>query len=266
MNQTFSFRRFGLLLNLHFSEHLRTYLLGLGVLMGVLALLMAGTLRLNAYYDSMYTAHSQTFVIVFAAAACWFGSVAFKSYQSPIQGIPGLMLPASRLEKFLVLLLVCFLFVPVYTAIFYGVEGFYFSIVNAKIPAASQKYGLMDPNHPEVRRAWGAVFIALLAYSVFFLGSMYFVKASFVKTGVIAALIFIAGLYLNGLVIQQMMPESRYFQNVQPFWGFYLSAKNGQTYPIDAPENIRQAVKWFWYLMVLAIWYAAYIRFKEKEI
>ena len=271
MNQTFDLRRFGLLLKLHLSEHLRTYLMGMVVLLGALALLflMINTLRLANYYVYIYGLHSQVFVFAFAVSGCWFASESFKSLQNPVHGIPYLMIPASTLEKFLVTLVLILLFIPVYTAIFYLVEGFFFAVVNANLPANSEHYSLMNPYQPEVRNAYFPLFLALLAYSFFFLGALYFAKAPFVKTGLVAFLLCVAIILIHQNVLTWLLPERSIIGGGIPFVRFVINTgqtTNHQFYDVRLQGVAYQAVMLFWYFMLPALCAITYVRFREKQL
>ncbi|WP_128546916.1 hypothetical protein [Larkinella soli] len=266
MNQTFSFRRFGLLFRLYLSEHLRTYLMGLGVLTGVWLFMLSQMLNLERFYPSIYAGHTQSLILVFSAASTWYTSELFKVVQNPVRGIPYLALPASMFEKYLVPLTMMFLFIPVFLADFYLIEGFYVSIVNGKLPAGSQKYTVLDFNHPEVRWFHIPMFIALLAQSFFFVGSIYFPKVPFVKTGIAALLLFLVGYYFNRALLSWQLPSTAVMRNPFPFLGFSFQTPDEKGYYLELTDTGKEAVRIFWYLMFPALWFITYVRFREKQI
>ena len=119
MNQTFNFRRFGLVLQLHLSEHSRTYLMSISVLFGVwIVLLGPSTARTTHFGENVYRFHGILFSFLFGGIGAWFASETYRVVSTPIRGIPYLMLPASHLEKFLVGLLMLLLFVLVFIGVF----------------------------------------------------------------------------------------------------------------------------------------------------
>jgi len=245
--------------------------MSLVVLIGALALLFLtmGTLRMESYSPYVYSAHSQVFLFIFAISGCWFASESFKSLQNPVRGIPYLMIPASALEKFLVTLLLILLFIPIYTAIFYLVEGFFFAIVNARLPANSEHYGLMNPYHPQLRNAYFPLFLALLAYLFFFLGAIYFVKAPFIKTGLVAFLLSVAIIVIHQNVLMWLLPEGSIVGGDIPFVRSLINAgqaTNNRFYEVRLQGIARQAVMLFWYLMFPALCAIAYARFREKQL
>ncbi|UFH57636.1 hypothetical protein [Spirosoma sp. KNUC1025] len=135
MHPTFDLRRFGLVLQLHLSEHIRTYGLGIGVLVGTWIVLLApSTARTDHFGENVYRFHGILFSFLFGGFGAWFASEAFRVISTPLRGIPQLMLPASQLEKFVASLLMLLLYVLVFISVFYALEGICFLIINAKIP------------------------------------------------------------------------------------------------------------------------------------
>lgn len=263
MNQTFSFHRFGLLLKLHLSEHLRTYLMGISLLFGIWIILLAPTtIKTTHYHESLYRIHAGFFGAVFCGAGAWFASEAFRVVGTPTRGIPYLMLPASQLEKFLVASLMIVAFTLVATVVFYTVEGAFFSLLNARLPQGEPHYKLLDLSSPTFPPE---LFLgALLGLPLFFLGSIYFDKVPFVKTAVIAFLILFVGIFLNEFVVSRLFPERDYYGS-SLFREVHFQ-QNGIWYELELTDLPKLLVNAALLLIALGLWFTAYIRFKEKEV
>lgn len=264
MNQTFSFHRFGLVLKLHLSEHLKSYLLGMGVLLGVwFVMLLPSAFKVTVFHESIYRNHSMLFGFIGCGAGAWFASEAFRSVGTPVRGIPYLALPASQLEKFLAAFLMLLLFVPAFLGIFYTVEGICFSIINDRLPQSSPRYQLLNLLGPHMDPFLR--YLTLLTPSFFLVGSIYFAKLPFVKTSVIAfVLFFFTMLVINELLMRQLFPgHENYggtlFQEVS-----FL--ENNRWYRLELKGTADQVVQTILLLAIPSLWYIAYVRFKEKEI
>lgn len=264
MNQTFSFSRFGLVLKLHLSEHLKSYLLGIGVLVGVwLMMLSPDAVRLSVFNESIYRKHGVLFGFIFCGAGAWFASEAFRMVSTPVRGIPYLALPASQLEKFLSVFLMLLLFIPVFLGVFYAIEGITFSIINNRIPAGSPRYELLDLTSKYLEKDMR--YMAYIVPPFFLIGSIYFTKLPFVKTAVIAFLIFfVTALFLNDFIIRQLFPAREHYGST--LFQEVSFIENRRWYTVDLAGTPRLIINTVLILMVPAMWFIAYIRFKEKEL
>jgi hypothetical protein len=264
MNQTFDFHRFGLVLKLHLSEHFKSYLLGIGVLFGIwLLMLSPDATRLNVFHESVYRKHGVFFGFIFCGAGAWFASEAFRMVSTPVRGIPFLTIPASQFEKYLALFLMVLLFVPVFLAVFYTIEGITFSIVNARLPVGSPHYKLLDLTSsyldPEMR------YLTFITPSFFLVGSIYFSKVPFVKTAVIAfVLYFITSLFLNEFIIRQLWPPREHYGST--LFQEVSFIQNRRWYRVELAGQPRIIVNTILTLTIPFLWFIAYIRFKEKEL
>ncbi|GAB3270728.1 hypothetical protein GCM10027347_41600 [Larkinella harenae] len=264
MNQTFNFPRFLLLLKLHLHEHLNSYLLGIGVLFGVwLIAFMPSAAKITAFHESVYRNHGTMFGIIATGAGAWFASEAFRMVSTPVRGIPYLTLPASQLEKFLVAFSMLLLFIPVFLSIFYTAEGICFSIINARLPQGSPHYAFLNilgPYMDPVMR-----YIALITPYFFLVGSIYFSKLPFVKTGVIAfALLFLVLTFLNDWIIRQLIPGHEQYGST-PFRELSF-LENRRWYRLELTGKTYLIVNTILLLAIPSLSYIAYIRFKEKEL
>ena len=264
MNQTFNLHRFGLVLKLHLTEHIKSYLLGAGLLFGLLiAMLLPNAVRITVFSTNVYQNHGILFGLFFCGASAWFASESFRVVSTPLRGIPYLSLPASQLEKYLVAFLMLILFIPVFLGVFYAVEGICFSIINPRLPASSPKYELLNPIGPYMDP-----FLKYLTYITpffFFVGSIFFIRLPFVKTGALAiTLLIVTVAFINDFIIQLIFPERNHY-------GFTLFqevsfTQDGRWYSVELAGTSKWIINAILLLMIPTLWYIAYVRFKEKEL
>lgn len=263
MNQRFDLRRFGLVLQLHLSEHIRSYLLGIGVLLGVWIIMLApSTARTTHFGENVYRFHGILFSFLFGGAGAWFASEAYRMVSTPIRGIPHLMLPASQLEKYLVGLLMLGLFVLVFISVFYTVEGICFAIINARLPLDEPRYALLNLAGPHID--FDIRYLSWLTPSFFLLGSIYFAKSAFVKTSVIAFLLYFVVIFLNEWLILLLFPAREHY-GPTPFSDVFF-LQNGRRYDIELvglPSLLTRAIA---LAATPILWFIAYVRFKEKQL
>ena len=263
MNQTFNFQRFTLLLRLHLSEYIRTYLMGVCILFSIWIIMLApSTAKITHFSESLYRTHGVLFGFIFCGASAWFASESFRVVNTPMRGIPFLTLPASQLEKYLVAFLMILLFVLVFVAVFYTVEGVCFSIINARLPQIEPRYHLLDLSGPfapiELR------YCALFGAPLFFLGSIYFPKVAFIKTSIVAFLLLFATMFLDEFVVNQVFPGRDFYASTA-FTEVHFK-QNNIWYEIELMGVPKLIIRGSLLLMTLALWVTAYVRFKEKEL
>ncbi|GAB4038580.1 hypothetical protein [Spirosoma gilvum] len=263
MNQTLNLRRFGLVLQLHLSEHIRSYLLRVGVLVGVWIITLApSTARTTHFSENLYRFHGILFSFLFGGSGAWFASEIFRAVSSPIRGIPQLMLPASQLEKYLVGLVMLFLFVLVFIGVFYTVEGICFSIINAQVPTVEPRYTLLNLLGPHI--PFDLRYLSWLTPTFFLLGSIYFAKGAFIKTSAIGFLLYFAIIFLNELLVLQFFPEREHYGTTPFSEVFFL--ENGRRYDIELMGLPKLIITTILLLLPPSLWGIAYVRFKEKQL
>jgi len=263
MNNTFDLRRFGLALQLHLSEHTRSYLMGIGVLFGVWIVMLApSTARTTHFGENVYRFHGILFSFLFGGIGAWFASEMFRVLSTPIRGIPQLMLPASQLEKYLVGLLMLLLFALVFIGVFYTVEGICFSIINSRLPAAEPRYELLNLAGPHID--FDIRYLSWLTPSFFLLGSIYFAKGAFVKTSVIAFLLYFFVIILNDVLIAQLFPAREHYRPT-PFSDVFFQ-QNGRRYDVELAGLPKLIITSLSLAVAPVLWFIAYIRFKEKQL
>ncbi len=214
MNASFSFQRLTWLVQKHWSENGRKYLMSLVVIAGSVvawfSLQLLGNRDWNMSEDVQFGAY---FFGLFAIGS-FYASIIFSDLNNKSNGTNFLSLPASHLEKTIVAWLFSFVFFYIaYTSVFYIVDILFVKIANqllaarlkenATITAVQIKESLSTISNVFIKRENMDVnimqyfhlgFIAVQA--IFFLGSVYFTKYNFIKTGVACmAFMFIVFLY-----------------------------------------------------------------------
>ncbi|MEK6477128.1 hypothetical protein WJR50_06325 [Catalinimonas sp. 4WD22] len=257
MNQTLNISRFWLLLKLYIAEHGRNYLISLMLLLGGMFLLMIPILGTKAYKDMLYILHVMALFGLMLGSSM-FTSTAFNAYNNSSQGIPAIMLPASQIEKFLLILLYNLLFVLTAVLVFYGLHIGIIELANQNIPEGFRKYSLIPSNV-----GWFFGTFYFLVQGAVFLGSIYFTKNAYIMTlGIFTGVLVIAYLF-NAFLVYQF---TGYDHNITVFpftsWTLFLDKK----YTINYPEPIDDLIWVFLGLIVFAMWCITYVRLKEKQI
>lgn len=258
MNQQFNLARFGLFLRYYWAENGRSYLISLGLVLGIMLFLMLPIVRATHFNEMLYFLHVLGWFGGTLLGGSLFTSTAFDAYASPERGISTIMLPASRLEKFAVIVLAHLFFVVLIYVVGYWLHDGLVAWANQNIPDEIRKY-IAAPY--EVLLTLGFSY-AILQGAVY-LGSLYFPKNSLIKTlGVLLVVVVIAFVFNLYLAYHY----TGYPQNVMAFplspWILFDDLR----YTISYPPLIGSLVKVFLGFIVVALIGITYVRLKEKEI
>jgi hypothetical protein len=257
MNNFFSFRRFGLLFAKHTAEHIRTYLMALGVLFGVL--LLGGSFIFFVIPGppdpGLQTA---CFVILMLISGTLFTSTVYSDYGIKSKAIPTITLPASAFEKFLVGWLYSYpIFLVVYTSVFFltlsamGHLGHWPGI----------KFQVMTLSQPDMPMSF---VVYSIMHSIALFGAIFFDKLHFIKTGFTffisyAVLMIINTVFLKAITGLDIVKVS------MPF-GFLNFMEGGKFYSISTHGDSNIIVLAIMTAFSAIIWLAAYFRLKEKQV
>lgn len=262
MNQTFQFRRLSLLLRLYFEENGRWYLTKLAIFL----VICSAFLSLWAYVK-YYESYFLLFAFILMAINGSDATTTLSNYTSKdSKGIRFLLLPASNTEKILVSLVVTIVF---------GLLNISLLFISVKLMSY---FSLEVSIFKKDRLEWSnAIYSYALLVSFLVLGSIYFVKHYLVK------LIF--SLYAVGWFLSNIDTLfAKYIYNRSDFikYSLYRSwivRKNGfdneivnsfkeyrvdHIYLIDSYPYLIPTTCLF--ILVIAIWYASFLRLKEVEI
>ncbi|UOQ99143.1 hypothetical protein MUN81_06525 [Hymenobacter sp. 5317J-9] len=259
MSQFFSFSRFGRLFGKHTAEHGRGYLLGTGVVLGLVALWLGS--NVNGSADEPLPVGNQigAFVAGLGMAGLLFTSTVFGAYGDKRQATAALMLPASTWEKYLVGW--CYA-LPVFLAVY--VAGFY--LVDATVLHVAAGPGKVTRLMPLFSQK-DKLYYLLIGYAVlssgFLWGSIYFQKQQFIRTAFAGLLGGVALALANSLLAKALVAPG--LNMVMPFSGVNFQ-EGGEWYHVTLPAHYNGWVPWLFLALMLLCWAGAYARLKEKEV
>lgn len=262
MNQTFNFHRFGLMLKLDLAEKGRNYLFLAALLIVLLLLLMVPVAMSTQFSGIRESLHFIALFMVVLLGSSFFTSSIFTQYASPSTGMATLMVPASKLEKFLSAWVINLLFIIPFIEIFWQLHYRTMDIANARIPLGNYKYHYI----PEQMREY-FTYCYFLMHGCVFLGSIYFTKASYIKTAAITLAIFLAAGLLQIALGYQF---TSYPGHLSTFpltgWRVWYADSGYNAFEVSYPDSFMYAIYGFPVFILVSIWYITFLRLKEKEI
>lgn len=276
MNQTFSFPRFLLLVKAEFAEKGRIQALTAGLLLAFLLMLMLPIMVVQEYGGIMALLHMLALFMVVLFGGSLYTSFAFSQYGPRDKGMAALMVPASHLEKFLSPLILNVLFLIPLMVLFWALEDWTVDYANARIlEDLTTKFKLPVT---DTTNKYNKIPLPILRYitsfyvviqGAAFLGSLYFTKASYVKTAV-AFFIVLLGVVAANLVIVYSLTAyaSPSWIVAFPFSGWDVSyyTPTYKVYHADFSRNLQNLMYAMPLTIILSLWYITYVRLKEKEI
>jgi len=277
LSDTFSFHRWWLLVTKHWSENYRRYLLFLLAIAGLLLawfsfILMVSQLNLlnsfmqfAAYFAGLYL------------VGCFYASWLFADLNSPQGGIGFLALPASHLEK-----LLCALFFGVllffigYTLVFYLVDIPMLSLSNSiliKYPRNYQDTSIQIPpdqlfnvfdNHAFLPEPGTFLAGFFSTQALFFLGSVYFTRWTFIKSVIAALLCLLIFVFIDAKLLNLFLPSG--WHDVFFLWVHNDAYQHPSQY-IRLPHTTGKLLNIFIAVCApLFLWIITWQRLKEKEV
>ncbi|AXY75809.1 hypothetical protein D3H65_18265 [Paraflavitalea soli] len=285
MNQVFDLQRWGLLVRKHWGDNRNKYTLSLAAI-GSLLLLWYGFLMLVDGSGAMNReGQIITYYVGLFLTGSLFASMLFSDLGNKSKALNFLAVPASHLEKVLVMMLYCIvIFFVCYTVIFYIVDFIMVHVHNAIQQARWEKdhsegstfkpailanvFGRFQPH--ENTNPFNALMLTLLIFfsvqGAYALGSIYFPNYSFIKTTIALLLIILFFIFLVGQILSNILPEGGFRGNFTEFnlpgpgntWGqqvIMLPSWTGDVF-----------FGYFKYLLAPVFWLVTYFRLKEKEI
>lgn len=263
MNNTFNINRFGLLLRRQWLDFGRIYLIFLAVLTGAIALIFfmnvpigteGGDKYINMYFRNPLFGIGGFFFISIAASG-YFAVLGQKS-----RAILELMTPASTFEKFLAgVVYSALLSIISFLLIFFLVDLTFTAYLNSTFGDVQQTGSSETPVNGTktlFEECWSALpflkftfAIPFLVTSVFLLGSVYFNRFHYIKTGVTLMLFSAIAGYIIARTGSYMM------DGMIRIGGPRFSDLDGMHYMFLTTL-----------LLTLIFWFITYIRLKEKEV
>lgn len=258
MQNQFSFSRFSHLFRKHTSEHLKGYLMSLGVLVGILSLMLGAAAYMSKGPVSE-DVQGMLFVLFLFGVGSVFTSNVFANLGQKQRAIAFLTLPATHLEKYLVGWLYSFLlFTIVYTACFYLVDV---AVLHLSV-RAGQEAELLQMFDTEKRLYLVYLFYAML-HGLFIWGSAFFQKGHFIKTAFTAIILLFVLVNLNTLTMELLW--GRELNGAMPFTDISFQEQEGY-YTIALPETLERLPYLVPAVLAALFWAAAYKLLQEKQV
>jgi hypothetical protein len=263
MNDTFSAKRFAFLFK-------KTLLERPTQLFGFMGLILALILILYFVAKSLIgfgAAQNIAFIWGLAGGGCFLASFVFGYFSSNANGSSYLTLPASHVEKWLCgVLMVGVLYPLIFLLFFRAIDAGFVALF----------HNSLDPENPLFKQQYNSVYlfsftgrIATKVYTMFIfltgvalIGSLYFNKATFIKTALFfCALCFILfGLnWLIAILLFGRIESAFPFRDV----GILVGKEIGS---VELPKNVFTIMGYILdYFVPLLLWVLTYIRLREKE-
>lgn len=248
MNQIFSFHRFRLLLMLDLSENGKSYLLTAGLLTGMLFIFMFPITLSSEYSEILIVLHLLALGMIVIFGGSFYTIYAFNKFATTDTGIAALMIPASRLEKYLsALLLNLMLTIPL---LLFFIKFHYWTIdvANNGLRPEISKY---KPIPKDILQY--LISLHLIIQGAMFLGSIYFRKLAYVKTA--------AWLFGTVLTAEAVCWLFGYYATSKPTnivtfpfisWRIWYK-EAGKNYYVDYSETVQYLIYSFPVLFLLAL-------------
>jgi len=258
MNNTFSFKRFAMLFQKHTLEHIKIYLLSLGVLTGLLFVVLGFMSYTNGgELSSKSQAVVFLFFLVFAGSI--FTSLSFSALGDKRKAIPMLTLPTSNFEKYMIAWLYSFvIFQLVYLSIFYLVDVLVLSL-STPVEGKNQLAKLFHINGIEA----GFFIVYTFFHALAIWGAVFYEKLHFIKTAFVFFACVIIIVLLNQLILKNLINtailKSMPFQDLRFMEG-------EQQIVLRTQPGFAHTMAVIIVVCTLLLWCSAFFRLKEKEV
>ncbi len=266
MNNVFSLTRFGLLSRRHFSQYIRTYMVsalvfaGLGALLFIL-LISSGNETVPAgtqYAVYLITIYSGLFI---------FTSSVFQPFQRPREATFNLMLPASIVEKYLLAWLLSLVFYSICAhGVFFAVRFFIVQYYAAQGYAVGSMWTYdrlyAQPDGYLLFYILGLAY--LFVHATALLGSAMFRKRPALLSALALLVFIVLYWYFNTSMVRALLSSDVEQASIVPFMPTYVKADE-----VVYTVSIGNWLYWvfgFCMLLIGLLWFAAYLKLKEKEI
>lgn len=257
MNQQFDFSRFSRLLRKHTIENLRTYLMGTAVLTGALIIVLAWLT-----YATRRPLSPDLQLIMFGffmlAAGAVFTSSVFAAIGDQRRAAPALLLPASHLEKYLVVWLYSMpVFLIVFTVMFFAMDALALQLWSENYP-----HQLLDfTANPRI--PLGLLLMYALAHGVALWGAIYFNRLHVIKTAFAAFGVMTVLVVLNMQILKRLLNQE--IGATLPF-GDVLIPSGEQFFQLALPDSQKQLFGLVPLVLAILLWAGAYVRLTEKQL
>jgi len=259
MNNNFSLTRFKHLFNKQALEQYRTYLMSIGVLAGILAVLMGFVFYVSGNKIPLKV-QGPIFLNFLILSGTIFTSMIFADLGDKKKAIPLLILPVSHFEKYLVGWLYSFvIFLVVFVSVFYIIDFSYITLGDLKNPVKGELINIFSKEEP----IWFVFPVYAVLHSIFFLGALLFEKLHFIKTAFCFFIVLIVLTLLNYPLAKLMLNVD--VDSAIPFASIGVKL-SGQYWRIEPTPQGSRIVMITILVMAVILWVGAYFKLKEKEV
>ena len=276
MNNTFNFRRFGLLLRKTIYEK-GLVLVGTFILVIVLILFAYSSLK-TARQSSF--AQSMGFVIGLFSVTVWV-NILLNNFSKKSVSASYLTLPSSHFEKWLsVFVITIFIYLPFFLVFLkvidtlflnhyreLAISKFHYSTKQLETDLPYLTYNFIEKDN--LNRMPFSIFLAcfLGLGGVAVVGSLYFNQKSYIKSALVFLMLYVAFSLLGDLLFRFIIGEKTTTSGILNFTKAVVSTENKKEYPINATEPIKNLVKYFMIVFIpAALWLIGLVRFGDKEL
>ncbi len=259
MNNYFDVSRFLNLFKKHTAENLKIYLMSLIVLGGILVLFFAFVAYMTKVNLAFPEVQNKIYFVTFLLSGAIFSSTVFSALSDTKNAIMTLLLPSSKIEKFLVAWTYIFIFFPIFfTALFYAVDSLFLFSLNPRHDVQAAFYNVFSAD----KEHYMVFIIYLVLASISFLGAVMFVKLHFIKTAALFFVIVLCLVLINSFLIHQLItPLSGV--NV-PFSGLRWQ-QDDEYYVVNIDSDLTYMIVTVCIISPV-IWLSTYWKLKEKEV
>lgn len=274
MNDVFSFRRFGLLLKKHLTEEYKQYLLLSAGALGIMLVLNTLSTLENLHNEFNTNMHEVIFAIGFIFGGSIFASMTYHFFQNNAKGIRFMQLPASHLEKIVVMFVVTqVIFFVGFIILFYINDWIMCTVYNMfvtipkNIPAERLSFFHADLYRMDTVWAKRAITFFFVFSSIAHFGSIGFRKIAFIKIALCVIIVGFIITWLNFTFMRSLIPEPN-----MPGGMFYsislrLESENVSRGFVLLPDNWTNVIDLVLpVVLYISFWTGSYYKLKEKQV
>jgi hypothetical protein len=261
MDKSFSLQRLRMLITINFVENRGNYFLMGSALIAVLLIMMLPVCFFRTYNNLSQLAQFAAVPLVMILGSSLYTSYALTHFATGSKGMLGLMAPASTLEKFVASLIVNLAFLLLFLLFFWELHFRTIEFGNRIIPESGMKYSLMTKDV--------IIYISFcyfLVNAAVLLGSIYFIKSSYVKTFTFVLMVCVL-LSLSNTAFAQYLASYPLMMGAFPLGGWNIVHDAGlKVYRVPFPKSALPILYGTPVLMIIGLWFNSYQRLKEKQI
>lgn len=273
----FSFRRWRLLVGRHWAENKKRYALSFLAFVALLVLWYVFAMLADQDYALPEGLQRGTFFLSLFAIGTFYASQFFSDLSSKSKGTNLLLTPASTLEHLLcALFYVVVLFFGFFLLAFYVADAAMVALANAlhasmkPETAAAQRSEVINVfvdhfTNSSVNLSYYFLLGFFAVQAFFLLGSVYFTKYSFIKTGIAVFLVFITLFLLEAYVLHSGLPKTGHDQDFISLVTYSENLQRQQVVRLS-PWIGGVLTALFRYAFAPLFWMVTYYRLKEKEL